>query len=315
MKKNLLKLISVMLCLTMILSASAVIGSAEGESETPAIGEFEPFRITVTANGDTKTQKGFCWYTVSNTDSVVKLYDANGAEVTDAKITYSDAFEWEGNFVHKAVVSALKPGTEYFYTVGGANGVSEKGSFITDDGNDKFEFIAVADIQASSDENFAKGAETVRAGLKTMPGAEFIVNLGDFTNDSTNEEWDAYARNVKDIHAKTTLVPIAGNHDGLGVWDWFNNMFSLDTSESVQVRNGVNYSFDYGNAHFAVLNTNDLLSVSIAQLKWLENDMNSTDKDWKIVFMHKSPYTLGKDGKWPDALYLQKSLTAAVLTL
>lgn len=90
MKKNLLKLISVILCLAMILSASAVIGSAEGESETPAIGEFEPFRITVTANGDTKTQKGFCWYTVSNTDSVVKLYDANGAEVTDAEITYSD---------------------------------------------------------------------------------------------------------------------------------------------------------------------------------------------------------------------------------
>ena len=25
--------------------------------------------------------------------------------------------------------------------------------------------------------------------------------------------------------------------------------------------------------------------------------------------MHKSPYTLGKDGKWPDALYLQRALT------
>ena len=37
MKKNLLKLISVMLCLTMILSASAVIGSADGESETVEI--------------------------------------------------------------------------------------------------------------------------------------------------------------------------------------------------------------------------------------------------------------------------------------
>ncbi|MBR6361029.1 MAG: metallophosphoesterase, partial [Clostridia bacterium] len=72
----------------------------------------------------------------------------------------------------------------------------------------------------------------------------------------------------------------------------------------------VNYSFDYGNAHIAVLNTNDLFSVSLAQLKWLENDMNSTDKDWKIIAMHKSPYTLGKDGKWPDALYLQQSLTA-----
>ena len=73
--------------------------------------------------------------------------------------------------------------------------------------------------------------------------------------------------------------------------------------------NGINYSFDYGNAHFAVLNTNDLLSMSDAQLNWLRNDMNSTSADWKIAFMHKSPYTLGKDGKWPDALYLLQSLT------
>ena len=28
--------------------------------------------------------------------------------------------------------------------------------------------------------------------------------------------------------------------------------------------------------------------------------------------MHKSPYSLGKDAKWPDALYLQKSLTRVV---
>ena len=105
------------------------------------------------------------------------------------------------------------------------------------------------------------------------------------------------------------MVPVAGNHDGLGKWHWFNNMFNLDTSESVQTLNGVNYSFDYGNAHFSVLNTNDGLSVSNAQLSWLKNDLASTDKDWKFVFMHKSPYTLGKDGKWPDALYLQQSLS------
>ena len=84
-------------------------------------------------------------------------------------------------------------------------------------------------------------------------------------------------------------MPIAGNHDGFARRDWFNNMFCLDTSESVQTNNGVNYSFDYGNAHFAVVNTNDLLSVSLSQLKWLKNDLNSTDKDWKIICMHKSP--------------------------
>ena len=145
-----------------------------------------------------------------------------------------------------------------------------------------------------------------------MPTAEFMVNLGDFTNDSTNEEWDLYDQAMYKINLNSTLVPISGNHDGLGVWDWFNNMFNLDTSESVQNLNGVNYSFDYGNAHFAVLNTNDLLSVSFAQLTWLKNDMNGTDKDWKIVLMHKSPYSLGKDAKWPDALYLQRSLTSVL---
>ena len=145
--------------------------------------------------------------------------------------------------------------------------------------------------------------------MKKMPNADFIANLGDITNDSTNEEWDYYDEAMKAINLNTTLVPISGNHDGLGVWEWFNNMFNLDTSESVQNLNGVNYSFDYGNAHFAVLNTNDLLAVSFAQLQWLKNDMNSTDKDWKIVCMHKSPYSLGKDAKWPDALYLQSSLT------
>lgn len=309
MKKNFLKIISVILCLTMIMSASAVLGSAEGESER---GEFDPFRITVTVNGDAKTQRGFCWYTSSSTDSVIKIFSAAdmlpGTEV-NVKIDYTDVFEWEGNYVHQAVVSGLNAGTRYFYTVGSSDVRSKVGTFTTDDNDSKVDFIAIADIQASSDENFAKGAATVRAAFNTLPTAEFLVNLGDFTNDSTNSEWDYHDKNMKDIHSATTLVPIAGNHDGLGVWDWFNNMFCLDTSESVQVKNGVNYSFDYGNAHFAVLNTNDLLSVSIAQLKWLENDMNSTDKDWKIVFMHKSPYTLGKDGKWPDALYLQKSLT------
>jgi len=149
----------------------------------------------------------------------------------------------------------------------------------------------------------------LREAMAKMPDFDFIANCGDFTNDSTNEEWNEYDDAFGEMNRTYLFAPVSGNHDGLGVSNWFNNMFNLDTSESVETKDGVNYSFDYGNAHFAVLNTNDLLSVSLAQLKWLKNDMNSTDKDWKIVFMHKSPYALGKDGKWPDALYLQESLT------
>ncbi len=304
MKKNFLRVLSVVLCFAMLATCLVFPVSAE-EATIPGA---TPTRISVAVNGDPSTQKGITWYTNERTASVVEIVDELGAPV-NAQIKYEDVFEWEGKFVHKALVSGLEAGKTYYYDVGDETVRSAAGTFTTDNDDDKFSFVAIADIQAGNQENFMKGAKVAQAAFETAPTAEFMVNLGDFTDDSTNEEWDYYDTAMKAINLGTTIVPVAGNHDGLGVEHWFNNMFNLDTSESVQIKDGVNYSFDYGNAHFAVLNTNDILSISIAQLNWLENDLNSTDKDWKIVFLHKSPYSLGKDAKWPDALYLQKSLT------
>ncbi len=308
MKKNFLRVLSAVLCLSILATCFMFPVSAE---ETVATGTT-PTRISVVFNGDASTQRGITWYTAENTTSKVEIAGIDGTLNTTCTIKYDDVFEWEGKYVHKALVSDLTPGTVYLYRVGNGTEFSEVGRFVTDDKNDSFDFIAIADIQAGNQENFNRGARVVENAFKTMPTAEFMVNLGDFTDDSTNEEWDYYDNAMKDINRNTTLAPVSGNHDGLGVEDWFNNMFNLDTSESVQTSDGVNYSYDYGNVHFAVLNTNDILSISIAQLKWLENDMNSTDKDWKVVLMHKSPYSLGKDAKWPDALYLQKALTRVI---
>ncbi len=299
MKKNLSVITAIILILGMLLCP--VSAFAEGNDT--------PFRISVSMNGDASTTRGFCWYTRENTDSLIEI---EGGNASQPEIVYDDVFEWEGNYCHKALVTGLEPGTVYTYTVGSKDVRSEAGTFVTDNGDTSFTFIAIADVQASSAENFEKGADTLRAGLGMFPDAEFYINCGDFTNDSTNEEWDYYADSFDSINQTTTIAPVAGNHDGLGVWNWFNNLFNLDVSEAVQTLNGVNYSFDYGNAHIAVINTNDMLSTSLSQLDWLKKDMNSSDKDWKIVCMHKAPYTLGKDGKWPDALYLQESLAVVL---
>ncbi len=308
MKKNFFRIISVVLCVAMLASCLAFGVSAEDTSALSGT----PSRISVVINGDASTQRGFTWYTDANTTSVVQIMDANGEPVEGVTTTADPTMYWEGKYVHKVLVSDLTPGTTYFYRVGDGRDFSEIGSFVTDNGDDKVDFITFADVQAGNQENFDRGARVLEQALKMMPTAEFMAGLGDFTDDSTNEEWDYNDKAFRAINMSTTLVPVAGNHDGLGVEYWFNNMFNLDTSESVQVKDGVNYSFDYGNIHIAVVNTNDILAISIPQLTWLENDMKSTDKDWKIVLMHKSPYSLGKDAKWPDALYLQKSLTRVV---
>ena len=300
MKKTVRASISVLLVLTLVFSCCAF-------AQAEYVDESTVFRVSCTVNGDTQTRRGFCWYTKGDVDTQIRVF-AGGRDVT-ASLTLADMQKksWKGNTMHKVIVAGLTPGTEYTYSVLGDAGWSETGAFRTDDGDSKVSFMGIADVQASNLENFMKGLRTAQAGLAMDPETDFVVNLGDFTNDSNNEELNYYAEAFDGFDRSVTLVPVAGNHDGFGVWHWFDNTFNLDTSKSVQNLNGVNYSFDYGNAHFAVMNTNDLASVSLSQLRWLHNDMHSTDKDWKIVFMHKSPYTLGKDGKWPDALYLKDS--------
>lgn len=269
------------------------------------------FRISCTVNGNTQTSRGFCWYTTDDCDTAIIIMK-NGVDITSSlKLSGVTSEAWEGYYMHKVTVTGLSADTTYTYKVGDGTSWSETGTFTTDDGDSNVNILVYADVQASSLENFLVGARAVNNALDSSAAPfDFMINLGDFTNDSTNEEWNAYAEAFDGISMSNTLAPVSGNHDGLGVSDWFNNMFCLDTTESVETKDGVNYSFDYGNVHVAVLNTNDVLSVSHAQLKWLENDMNRTNADWKIVSMHKTPYTLGKDGKWPDAMYLQEALTA-----
>ncbi len=301
-RSTLSKLMSIVLCFTVLFCGGITANAEDAEvsDEGAAVS-----RISCTVYDDASTMRGFCWYTAEETDTVVVIYE-DGVDVTDTLTVTVSCSSWKSNYVHKAVVSGLTAGTEYTYKVGNGSVWSDLGTFTTDDGDDAFNFVVIADVQASSLANFESAANVMTTAYEMMPDAEFYVNLGDFTNDCTNEEWDYYAEAFDSINLGTTLVPVTGNHDSTS--KWFSNLFCLDESESVQTSNGVNYSFDYGNVHIAVVNTNDMISISDLQLEWLENDMNSTSADWKIVFMHKSPYTLGKDGKWPDAQYLQESL-------
>ncbi len=105
-----------------------------------------------------------------------------------------------------------------------------------------------------------------------------------------------------------TTAPVAGNHDGNLKWNWFNNMFNLNAAENSSTTTGVYYSFDYGNAHIAVLNSNDMYPMSQQQINWLKNDMNKSDADWKMVLMHRASYSAGKNINKPDTIIMRNVL-------
>lgn len=305
MKNIVKKTISVILACLMLTGGAAVASAADNSVKN----------VSCTMYGDGETGRGFCWFTTgkAGTDlQLVKTDDFDGS-FANAKSYSGTQNLYRKQYSHQVAVTDLLPGTSYTYRVGdaAANVWSDAKSFVTDNGDEAFKFITIADVQASSNENFAHAALTLKGALSVMPDAEFTVNLGDYVNDNTNDEWDWYFSNFAFANDILTQVPVAGNHDG-NITNKFNtncfkNTFCLDQSKNESIE-GVYYSFDYGNAHFAVLNTNDMYPMSQAQRNWLINDMSASDAQWKIILAHRSFYSAGKNINKPDTIIMRNVL-------
>ena len=299
MKKTATKIISIILVLCMVFPVVA-----------SAMAGYEVTRVSVTINGDTATSRGFCWYTDEKAGSDLQIAPV-GADLTKAEIISGVRYPSMSKYVHKVVVDNLTPDTKYQYRVGDSEaGVWSKIGYFTTSSitDDEANFIVFADVQASSEENFQQAAKVLQSAVNTMPNYDFAVGLGDFVNDATNEEWDSYFRNFEFMNMNTTLVPVAGNHEGNLQWFKFNNMFNIGEAEDSSVITGCYYSFDWGDAHFAVLNSNDMYPMSASQLNWLKNDMNASDAQWKIVLMHRALYSAGKNINKPDTIIMRNLL-------
>ena len=211
MKMTAKRALAVLLAVMVLFGCIGVGASAEGTTG------FEAIRITCTMNGDAEAQRGFTWFTEKKCDSaiqVVSVADYNSTGFEKAITFEGTVSSWEGYYCHKALATGLKAGTEYVYRVGSYDRDlwSDVGTFVTDDGDDSFSFLAIADVQASSKENFEQAALVMDAAMELNGDAEFVVNLGDFVNDCTNEEWNWYGEAFNEANTSLTLVPVAGNH-------------------------------------------------------------------------------------------------------
>jgi hypothetical protein len=127
--------------------------------------------------------------------------------------------------------------------------------------------------------------------------------LGDNAYEAgTDEQYqDAVFDMYPELLRRTVLWPTVGNHDaassGPGGEFPYLNIFSLPRQgESGGLASGTEryYSFDYANIHLVCLDAmTSARSPSGPMLRWLEEDLAATDKDWIIAFWHHPPYTWG----------------------
>jgi len=314
MKITVKKSLSAVLAVLMLVSCFVFTASAENAD----VSGYQVERQSCTVYGDAKTQRGFSWFTPEDCESVAQVVKVSDYLVSgfDKAVTFeATSKSFQGYYNHKAVATGLKKGTTYYYRLGSAeyDVWGETGSFFTDNGDGKFTFIAIADVQASNYENFYNASLVMNAAVETYPEAELVVNMGDFVNDCTNEEWQDYSKTFGKYNNKLTLAPVAGNHEGnitnkLNV-GWFDTTFNLKgASGLLNGTNGTFYSFDYGNAHFCVLNTNDMYPMTEAQRNWIINDLTASDAQWKVLMTHRAPYSAGKNINKPDTVLLREVL-------
>ena len=220
--------------------------------------------------------------------------------------------------VHTVTINGLEAGKTYYYDILG-NYETDKTNyfslldFIKNDGYDAnalkfttaadrrvdvFEFLTVADIQGMIQSMYDESHEAVEALLKDerVNTFDFILNAGDMCDNGKNfNQWGMALNTYQDLTLNSSMFFTAGNHENnTGAMGRYFNYTEKDGNE-VKTISGEYYSFDYANAHFTVLDTNDASSDGLgsAQLAWLENDLKNTDAKWKFVLMHKSLYSAG----------------------
>lgn len=296
---------------TTILSVALVLGLVTVPSALPAYAESPGnttngiSKITATFYGDTKNSKGFTWYTSKLlTNSTVQV-----TKKTGSKADFTNAITFQGTstpstnsgeeLVHKAVATGLEADTTYYYRVGDKEhgNWSATGTFQTAPKSGEFTFIDLADTQAKSEDEAILSAQTLEKALQTVDNAQFVVHNGDIVDTGTKEDqWNWLLGHSQESLLNTTFVPSAGNHEDENYA--FYEHFNINIPAGSATETGAYYSYDYSNAHFIVLNSNEnsenYANFSEDQVEWLKKDATAAKKagaTWIIVNIHKGPYT------------------------
>lgn len=248
-------------------------------------------------------------------------YDTDDAK--DVPYKYGERDNAEANSViywnvHTVTVNGLEAGKTYYYDVLGNYETDKINTFsLVDfvktqgfDGNaltfttaadrnvDTFEFLTIADIQGMIQSMYDNSHEAVNAllGDERVNNFDFILNAGDMCDNGKNfNQWGMALNTYQNLTLNTSVFFASGNHENnTGAMGRYFNYTAKDEDGSKAI-SGEYYSFDYANAHFTVLDTNDASTSGLGaeQLAWLENDLKNTDAKWKFVLMHKSLYSAG----------------------
>lgn len=134
----------------------------------------------------------------------------------------------------------------------------------------------------------------VATQLATVP-MDLLLHLGDIAYESgTRAQLDNYFFQVyADLLEAVPVFPASGNHEyETDDAAPFREAFVLPVNGAPD---GLErwYSFDWGDVHFVVLDTE---RVGVTQAAWLDADLTANRLPWTVVLLHRPPFSSGDHG-------------------
>jgi len=315
-----------------------VFAASPGASATPD-------HITLTWAGDPTTTQTITWRTDATVNGGVIQYtqiNQSGKAILASLKTVTAAIETlKSNLgdmnLHSVTLTGLLPGTTFTYRVGDGSNWSTNATFATANlKTNCFKFLIFGDSQAgiatvsspigaAVDPGYQPWQTTVANAFQANPDARFLVNVGDLVEAGQDyNHWNNWYLAAQGVIETIPVMPVQGNHETYNAgwtapdgsttepYEWVQQ-FKLPQNGPTGLK-GQCYSWDYGNVHFSVVDSqydeevmeekgygrfsgklstpanpmgNSFLS---SQVTWLDNDLKSTQKLFKVVFFHKTPY-------------------------
>ncbi|PLT29154.1 phosphodiester glycosidase family protein [Peribacillus deserti] len=272
----------------------------------PLTRDGEIKNLISTAAGDPYKEKNFTWMSspLAKGKTLIqaakkKDYDrkGNSSLETFTGTWSSQVFSGEQNIskngiarVNEAALKNLQQDTTYIFRVGDGETWSELQEFTTLKRKQSFEFAILGDTQSPAD---LRDFNSILGELNNKD-LSLMIHVGDLIDESAKfTQWDdtlGTMSQYKNIRA-TDLVANLGNHEYMGDADGHLAKAIFNTPENGPAADiGGTYSVDYNNIHFSVMGFTSDEGVLDEQLEWLEKDVKTSDKPWKILVTHKPPY-------------------------
>lgn len=279
------------------------------ENIAPTVEDMQlPTDINVQLKDNTLILHWLTKYSVTGTDIVItdkgtgKNVPASKISATTKNNTYTGNGFSFGSFGilpytreindHTVTVSELTRGHTYIYKIGDASkGFWSKAAeiYIPEASDEEFSFLFMSSIASGTPNGYEAWARTLKAG-KDYSNADFALLSGSTVlNGNDDTQFSLAMNSALDTLTGLPLYYAAGKNDVADTAMVQKHFASVPADKFADSTSGAYYSFDYSDAHFTVLNTNEVNddgTLVSYQFDWLKEDLESSEAHWKIVVMH-----------------------------